>query len=130
MAGGSIDWHDAAFVAAGAVTMATAVIHGRLLDPLVATPLLRTGGEGMRAGARRLVRPLLHVSTVDWMLCGIALIASGLWIDGPGRVAVGALVCAQLLYATTCNAWATRGRHPGWMLMAAAVTLTAFGLSG
>lgn len=125
---GELDWHDGALVAAGAVTVITAMIHGRLLDPLIVAPLLR-GSDGMRASAKALVRPLLHVSTVDWLLGGFALIATGLCIDGPGRVAIGLLVGTQLTYAAAANAWGTRGRHPGWMLMASAIALTIAGVS-
>lgn len=127
---GAMNGNDLALVAAGAVAVITATIHGRLLDPLIVTPLLRGGVDGMRASAKALVRPLLHVSTVDWMLGGIALIGTGLWIEGPGRLAVGLLVGAQLLYAAAANAWGTRGRHPGWMLMAGAIVLIAAGVSG
>ena len=124
-----LSWRDIALVVAGAVTIITAMIHGRLLDPLIVSPLLQ-GSHGLRASARALVRPLLHVSTVDWFVGGLALLATGLWIDGPGRVAIGLLVGTQLSYAAAANAWGTRGRHPGWMLMAAAIALTIAGVSG
>jgi hypothetical protein len=124
-----ISWRDGALIAAGVVTVVTSIIHGRLLDPLIVAPLLR-GSEGMRVSARALVRPLMHVSTFDWFLGGLALMATGLWIDGPGRVAIGLLVGTQLLYAAAANAWGTRGRHRGWMLMAAAIALTVVGISG
>ncbi|CAM3249752.1 hypothetical protein SPAN111604_13145 [Sphingomonas antarctica] len=65
----------------------------------------------------------MHVSTIDWFVGGLALIATGLLLDSRERVAVGALVSAQLLYAAVCNAWATRFRHPGWVLMATAIIL-------
>jgi hypothetical protein len=129
MNGGDISWRDGALIAAGAISVITAMIHGRLLDPLIVVPLLR-GSEGMRASAKALVRPLMHVSTVDWMLGGLALISTGLWIEGPGRVMIGLLVGTQLLYAAAANAWGTRGRHPGGMLMAAAIALTLGGVSG
>lgn len=126
---GGMDGHGAALVAAGAVAAITATIHGKLLDPLIVTPLLKGSGDGMRRPARALVRPLLHVSTVDWFTGGIALIATGLWVDGPGRIAIGLLVGTQLSYAMAANAWATRGRHPGWILMAVAVALIIAGVS-
>jgi hypothetical protein len=125
-----LDWRDGTLVAAGAIAIVTATIHGRLLDPMIIAPLQQADVSGMRRSAKALIRPLMHVSTIDWFLGGLALIATGLTVDGPGRIVVGALVGAQLSYAAACNACATRGRHPGWMLMAAAIVLIATGLSG
>lgn len=126
---GELGWRDVSLIASGVVAVITALIHGRLLDPLIVTPLLRANPQGMRRPALALVRPLLHVSTVDWLLGGVALIGTGLLIDGPGRIAVGLLVGGQLLYATVCNAWATRFRHPGWMLMAVTLVLIVAAIS-
>ena len=33
------------------------------------------------------------------------------------------------LFGALGNLWGTRGRHPGWLLLAAAVILIAFGIS-
>jgi hypothetical protein len=33
------------------------------------------------------------------------------------------------LFGALGNLWATRGRHPGWMLMAAALILIVFGVT-
>jgi len=42
------------------------------------------------------------------------------------------LVGSTFLFGALGNLWATRGQHPGWMLMAAALILIAFavGTSG
>jgi hypothetical protein len=37
------------------------------------------------------------------------------------------LVGATYLFGAAGNFWATRGRHPGWMLLALALVLIAFG---
>ena len=38
-------------------------------------------------------------------------------------------ICWLPLLVWRCNLWATRGRHPSWMLMAGALILIAFGVS-
>ena len=55
-------------------------------------------------------------------------VANG-WQPG-ARLAVGLLVGSMFLYGAVANLWGTRGRHPGWMLMAVAVALIAFDLLG
>lgn len=62
-------WQDLCLISAGAITVLTALIHGKLLDPLIVHPLLATEPP-MRPSARALARPLLHVSTVDWLTSG------------------------------------------------------------
>lgn len=42
----------------------------------------------------------------------------------------GLLVGSMFLYGAVANLWGTRGRHPGWVLMAVAVTLIAVDLLG
>jgi hypothetical protein len=75
---------------------------------------------------------LLHFSTIVWFLGGLALIAAAFWFDRDARLATGLFVGSTYLFGALGNLWATRGRHPGWMLMAAALVLIAFavGTSG
>jgi hypothetical protein len=73
---------------------------------------------------------LLHFSTFAWLVGGLALIAAA-FCHGPDvKLATGLLVGSLYLFGAVGNAWATRGRHPGWMLMAAAAVLIAYGLCG
>jgi hypothetical protein len=55
-----------------------------------------------------------------------ALIAAALWLDRDARLATGLFVGSTYLFGALGNLWGTRGRHPGWMLMAAALVLIAF----
>ena len=45
------------------------------------------------------------------------------------KLATGLFVGCLYLFGAVGNLWATRGRHPGWMLMAAALILIVFGVS-
>jgi hypothetical protein len=124
-------WQDVAFAAAGAIGGGTAVVHGVLVQRLMIRPLAASLADTSTPGSiRRLVPLLLHFSTVVWFLGGLVLIAAAVRLDGGARLAAGLFVGATFLFGAVVNFWATRGRHPGWMLMAAAVVLVALGLDG
>jgi uncharacterized membrane protein YjjB (DUF3815 family) len=54
------------------------------------------------------------------------LIAAAIWFGHDARLATGLFVGSLYLFGALGNLWATRGRHPGWMLMAAALILIVF----
>jgi hypothetical protein len=128
----AIGWNDAALAAAGLIGSGVAVMHGVLVQRLMVRPFeaLSTGENRLSGTVLRLVPLLLHFSTLCWFLGGLALIAASCCLDGEARLATGTFVGAFYLYGALGNLWATRGRHPGWMLMAAALVLIAFGLGG
>ena len=83
----------------------------------------------MRGPIRRIVPALLHFSTFNWFVCGLALVAAATVFDPQARLVTGLLVGSSYLYGAVGNLWATRGRHPGWALYTAALVLIACGLS-
>ena len=123
-----MNWQDAALAMAGVIGSSVAVVHGVLTQRLMVRPLeaLFVTDKRITAPIRRLVPLLLHLSTVSWFLGGLALIAA-VWLTPDARLATGLGVGGLYLYGALGNLWGTRGRHPGWMLMAAAVILIAFG---
>lgn len=124
---------DTALVAAGIVGGVTAVIHGVLMQRMMIRPIDTTLADDppMSPVIRKLVAALLHYSTASWLLGGLALIAAARLPFSPdARLATGLIVGGHYLYGVIGNAWATRGRHPGWMLLAAAVGLIAYALYG
>ncbi len=123
-------WQDIALTTAGLIGGGTAVVHGVLVQRLMVRPIEAAfaGNPRVKAPVRRLVPPLLQFSTYAWLLGGLALIAaSGLGRDA--RLATGFIVGSLYLFGAVANCWGTRGRHPGWMLMAAAVVLILIGLA-
>jgi len=124
-------WQNAALGLAGVIGSGTAVVHGILTQRLMVRPIeaLFLADKRTSAPIRRLVPLLLHFSTIVWFLGGLALIAAALWFDRDARLATGLFVGSTYLFGTLGNLWGTRGRHPGWMLMAAALILIAFGLN-
>lgn len=127
----STNWQDVALAAAGVIGAAVAVVHGVLTQKLMIGPFENLARDDQRISApiRRLVPMLLHYSTVSWFFGGLALIAAALWFQPDARVATGLFVGAQYLYGVVGNFWGTRGRHPGWMLLAVALVLIGIGLS-
>ena len=125
-----MDWHDAALGMAGIIGSGVAVVHGVLVQRLMVRPLQAAilADKRIAAPVRKLVPPLLHFSTFGWFLGGLALIAAAVWFDREARLAAGAFVGALYVFGAVGNFWATRGRHPGWMLLAAALVLIVLGL--
>jgi len=125
-----MDWQDAALGAAGFIGSVVAVVHGILVHRIMVRPLeaISVGEARLSGPVRRLVPPLLHFSTLCWFFGGVALIAAAARLDGGARLATALFVGSFYLFGAVVNLWATRGRHPGWMLMAVALVLIALGI--
>ena len=125
-------WQDAALGLAGVIGSGVAVVHGILVERLMVRPFepLLLQDKRMTASVRRIVPGLLHFSTFNWFLGGLALIAAAIWFEQDARLATGLLVGSSYLYGALGNLWATRGRHPGWVLYVVALVLIAFGVNG
>jgi len=117
---------------AGLIGAATAIFHGIVTQRMMVIPIDRrlADASGISPTIRRIVPPLLHYSTYNWLVGGIALIVAANVAGAEIRLAVSLLVGSMFLYAALANCWATRGRHPGWMLMGVAVGLIALDLLG
>lgn len=122
---------DIALALAGLIGSAVSVVHGVLTERLMVLPFasIFTGDAGRSASLRRLVKALLHFSTVCWFAGGLLLIALA-WGFAPGaRKPLAIFVGALFLYGVAGNLWGTRTWHPGWMLMLVAVGLIGFGVA-
>ena len=120
-------WQDAALSSAGLIGSGVAVVHGVLTQRLMIRPFEALAGPKVAMPIRRLVPLLLHFSTVSWFLGGLALIAAANGFGRDARLATAVCVGAGYLFGAAGNLWATRGRHPGWMLMALALVLIVLG---
>jgi len=126
-----MNWQDAALAMAGVIGSAVALGHGYLIQRTMVRPIAELlADKRMAASIKRLVPGLLHFSTVSWFLGGLALIAAAIGFGHDARLATGLFVGGFYLYGALGNLWATRGRHVGWMLLAAALVLIAFGVNG
>ena len=127
-----MDWRDIALALAGVVGSGVAMVHGILLQRLGVRRIegYFLADERITAAERRLMPALLHYSTVSWFFGGIPLIAAAFWFAESARLATGLFVGSHFLFGAVVNLWATRARHPGWMLMLAAIILIIVGLAG
>ena len=125
-----MDWQDGALGLAGLIGSGVALVHGLLVQRLMVRPFAEAAQGDNRLGGAvgRLVPLLLHFSTIAWFLGGLVLIAAPLRLEGEARLVTALFVGALFLFGALGNLWATRGRHPGWMLMAVAVGLIAVGI--
>jgi hypothetical protein len=125
-----MDGSDMALVAAGILGAGTAVVHGVLMQRFMVRPfelVLEAQGR-TRPSLLRLLPVLMHFSTFVWFLAGAMLVVTAL--TGTDSLKQTAALAAGTVYAfgVIGNAWATRGRHPGWMLLALACGLIVIGV--
>lgn len=125
-----MNWHDVALGLAGIIGSSVAVMHGVLTQRLMVEPVEALAVQARTpATIRRLVAGLLHFSTFNWFLGGLALLAAAAWLGPEARLATALLVGSSYLFGAVGNCWATRGRHVGWMFYAVALGLIAYGVS-
>jgi hypothetical protein len=124
-------WQDIVLASAGVTGGFVAVVHGVLVQRWMVRPIgeLAVDAERMAGSTRRMVPLLLHFSTAAWFLGGLAMIAAAVWFGPGARLATALFVGGLYLYGALGNLWATRGRHPGWLLMAVALALIGAGVS-
>lgn len=123
-----MDGRDAVMAAAGLIGCTVAVAHGVLTQRLMVEPFERVAAQNLSGAVRRLVPALLQFSTFNWFVGGIALMVASLGVGAETQRAIGLLVGSSYLFGVVGNAWATRGRHPGWMLYAVAVVLIGYAI--
>lgn len=123
-----MSWHNTSLQLAGLVGAVVAVVHGIAVQRLIVVPFARdtSGGRPFSHSVQRLVPLLIHFSTFVWFAGGVAL-ALAAWLDPAARLSISLMVGATFLFGALGNFWATRGAHPGWVLMAIALALIAFG---
>lgn len=113
---------DLAIQAAGGFAILVAVIHGVLGETKVFA-----GARIEPAWIKLLLRLVFQCSTVAWIGFGVLLVAAPYMASESARLwIVGAAVAAYGAGAIG-NAWATRGRHFGWVAM---VAVSALALAG
>ena len=120
-------WQNAALAMAGIIGAGVAVVHGILVQRYMVRSFEELADKRIAGSTRRLVPLLLHFSTISWFLGGLALVAAANWFGQDTRLAISLFVGGGYMFGAVVNLWATRGRHPGWMLMAAALVLIVLG---
>ena len=124
----SMTLQDMALGLAGLIGAAVAIVHGVITQRFMVRPIAAMAFQERRLSATigRLVPLLLQFSTAVWFTGGLALAGATL-LGREARLAICLMVGGTYLFGAVGNCWATRGRHAGWMLMAVALVLIAFG---
>lgn len=123
------DLSDLALIGAGIIGGVTALLHGVIMQRYMVrsvTNAVRTDRQ-ISAATRRLISPLLHVSTLTWLLVGMLLIWAGARATAEPRWIAAGFGLVIYGYAAVANFVAVRAVHPGWILMSIATLLTAAG---
>ena len=106
----------------GVVAIAAAVIHG-MLGEFKVFPRMTIEPQRLRT----LLRLVWQASTVAWIGCGVLLLAAPSMASDQARHWIVATLAFVFAFAALANAWATRGRHFGWMVLGAVVVMAAAG---
>jgi hypothetical protein len=120
--------HDAALIAAGLIGGAVAVRHGFLTQRLMVQPFQKLASPRIAVPIQRLAAGLLHFSTFNWFVGGLALILAGYALEREARLVTGVLVGSSYLFGALANLWTSRGWNPGWVLYGVALLLIGYGL--
>ncbi|MBH5402796.1 hypothetical protein HZZ13_34125 [Bradyrhizobium sp. CNPSo 4010] len=107
---------------AGVAAIAVALVHGYLGEAKV---FARARIEPERL--RILIRLVWQASTVAWIGGGVLLIAAPWLQSEPARHWIVATMACVFGCSALANAWATRGRHFGWMALSAVVVMSVAG---
>ena len=114
--------NDTLLIIAGFIGASVAIFHGVLMQKLMINPLLNSSyGQEMKSQVRKLIPILLHFSTLFCFIGGVSLIAAPFVFDQTERLVVSIIVAGVYIFGALGNFWGTRGRHPGWLLLAASV---------
>ena len=106
----------------GVAAIAVAIIHGVLGETKV---FARATIEPPRL--RNLIRLVWQASTVAWIGGGVLLVAVPWMQSDSARHWIVITLACVFAFAALANAWATRGRHFGWMALGAVVAMAVAG---
>ena len=76
---------------------------------------------------RTLIWLVWQAGTVAWIGFGVLLIAVPWMASEPARHLIIVTFACVFVFAAGCNAWASRGRHFGWIVFSAVVAMAVAG---
>jgi hypothetical protein len=76
---------------------------------------------------RTLIWLVWQAGTVAWIGFGVLLIAAPWMASEPARHWIIVTFASVFVFAAGCNAWASRGRHFGWVVFSAVVAMAVAG---
>lgn len=113
---------DVLLQCSGLAAIAVAVIHG-VIGELKIFPRMNIEPQRLRT----LIRLVWQASTVAWIGGGVLLVAAPWMQSDYARHWIVVTLACVFAFAALANAWATRGRHFGWMALSAVVVMAVAG---
>ena len=113
---------DVLLQCSGVAAIAAALIHG-LIGELKIFPRITIAPARLAT----LIRLVWQAGTVAWIGGGVLLIAAPWMASEPARHWIVVTLACVFAFAALANAWATRGRHFGWMALSAVVAMAVAG---
>lgn len=115
-------------VVAGFIGAGVAIVHGILMQRLMIKPILDQ--VDATPATMRLLPILLQFSTFCWFFGGVVLIATPIMPNSESIITAAVFVGGFYLFGSIGNFIGTKGRHPGWVLLAISSALIAISLFG
>ena len=107
---------------AGVIAIVVSLAHGILGETKL---FARAKVEPPRL--RLLLRLVYQAGTIAWIGGGVLLVAAPWMESDHARHWIVITLACVFAFAALANAWATRGRHFGWMALSAVVALAVAG---
>jgi hypothetical protein len=117
-----VSMRDTLLQCSGMLAIVVAMIHGVLTETNVFS---RVTIEPVRL--RTLFRLVWQIPTVAWIACGVLLIAAPSMASDTARHWMVVTFAGLFAFSAFGNAWGTRGRHFGWMMLSAVAALAVAG---
>jgi hypothetical protein len=113
---------DILLLCSGLLAIAAAVAHGVLTETKV-FPRVTIEPQGLRT----LFRMVWQIPTVSWIAAGVLLIAApSMGSESARHWMIVAFACL-FVFSAVGNAWGTRGKHFGWVMLSAVAALAIAG---
>jgi hypothetical protein len=113
---------DVLLQCSGLLAIAAAATHGVLTETKV---FPRVTIEPQRL--RTLFRLVWQIPTVAWIAAGVLLIAAPSIGSEPARHWMVVTFACLFIFSALGNAWGTRGKHFGWIVLGAVAALAVAG---
>jgi hypothetical protein len=117
-----VQMRDLLLQCSGLVAIAAALIHGVIGETRI---FPRVTIEPPRL--RILIWLVWQLATVAWIAGGILLVAAPWMASESARHWIIVTFACVFAFAASANAWATRGRHFGWMVLSSVVAMAIAG---
>ena len=110
---------------AGLLGLCVAAVHSYMGQVRLIVPAKLPGRV-----QRQMVQAIWHFSALVWAASALVFLYAAQRLAGETRWLAVVLACLPLAYGLVCNAWITRGRHFGGLLLAVVIALALAGGSG